>query len=369
MSHLAFLSNRAYVFRGYLWSLDPGTAVEDGPGRWRSARIPLNAFISGPTAGGSMGPNITTPRAVYNTYWDQVCPPERRTHLRVNEIHEKHGIGKDSEGVEILNLWAKILSESQDPCIDVNDGHVFDYDTIGTSHILSVWPSLSQSPIVQRFAWSPLVLNAVARNVPALLPRSSHDPWNPASQPMPSISSSENSMLKGLVALHLRRGDYGYHCENMANYSVTFTSWNQFSHLPDRFTPPAGGGFGKTTPENLAIYLKHCWPDAEHVIQKLNEIRYSNGRGNLETIFILTNGDKIWLDDLKLQLSQDGWSNVVTSKDLRLTAGESEVDGAVDMQIAARAEVFIGNGFSSLTSNINMIRLAHHLPDSTIRFW
>ncbi|KAG9021018.1 hypothetical protein FRB95_003066, partial [Tulasnella sp. JGI-2019a] len=180
MSHLAYLSNRAYVFRGYLWSLEPGVVVEDGPGRWRSARIPLNAFISRPTAGGSMGPNITVPRAVYNTYWDEVCPPKKRKLLRVNEIHEQNGIGKDSEARDILNLWVKILSESQDSCIDVNDGHVFDYDTIGTSHILSIWPSLSQSPIVQHFAWSPLVLNAVARNVPALLSKSSDDAWDPS---------------------------------------------------------------------------------------------------------------------------------------------------------------------------------------------
>lgn len=242
------------------------------------------------------------------------------------------------------------------------------HSTIGKPHILSVWPSLSRSPIVQRFAWSPLVLNAVARNVPALLPKSVHDAWNPVSPPMPSISSSENSMLKGLVALHLRRGDYGYHCENMANYSVTFTSWNQFPHLPDRFTPPAGGGYGKTTPENLAVYLRHCWPDADQIMQKLNEVRYAGyGGGNLESIFILTNGDRVWLDNLKLLLSQDGWANVVTSKDLRLTAGEAEVDGAVDMQIAARAEVFIGNGVrDSLTQKRSMTFM--HALTGILRF-
>lgn len=75
-----------------------------------------------------MGSNITAPRAVYNTYWDEVCPPERRTHWRVSEIHAKHGIGRDSDGLEILDLWTKILSESQDHCIDVNNGHVFDYE-------------------------------------------------------------------------------------------------------------------------------------------------------------------------------------------------------------------------------------------------
>ncbi|KAG9022685.1 hypothetical protein FRB95_014442, partial [Tulasnella sp. JGI-2019a] len=102
---------------------------------------------------------------------------------------------------------------------------------------------------------------------------------------------------------------------------------------------------------------------------KLDDIRDGYGSASLHSIFILTNGDKAWLDNLKLVLSQDGWSNVVTSKDLRLTKGEAEVDGAVDMQIAARAEVFIGNGFSSLTSNINMLRLAHHMDESSIHFW
>lgn len=68
-------------------------------------------------------------------------------------------------------------------------------------------------------------------------------------------------------------------------------------------------------------------------------------------MFILTNGDKPWLDHLKeVLLVEGGWASVVTSKDLDLTRDEVEVDGAVDMQIAARAEVFLGNGVCAPSS-------------------
>ncbi|KAJ7140126.1 hypothetical protein C8R46DRAFT_1135889 [Mycena filopes] len=41
---------------------------------------------------------------------------------------------------------------------------------------------------------------------------------------------------------------------------------------------------------------------------------------------------------------------------------------AVDMRIGEGAEVFVWNGFSSLTSNIVMLRLARGLEPETTRF-
>ncbi|KAF8506206.1 hypothetical protein JB92DRAFT_735256 [Gautieria morchelliformis] len=49
--------------------------------------------------------------------------------------------------------------------------------------------------------------------------------------------------------------------------------------------------------------------------------------------------------------------------------GERVVGLAVDMVIAARAEVFIGNGWSSYTANINLLRMAHGALRASIRFW
>jgi hypothetical protein len=55
MSYLAYMLNRSFVFEDYVWShtLFPYTIYDLA---LRPKRVPLNAFISGPTAGGPMSP-------------------------------------------------------------------------------------------------------------------------------------------------------------------------------------------------------------------------------------------------------------------------------------------------------------------------
>ena len=50
------------------------------------------------------------------------------------------------------------------------------------------------------------------------------------------------------------------------------------------------------------------------------------------------------LDELREALLKDGWSDVVSTVDLSLDAAQYYVSMAVDMAIAERAEVFVGNG-------------------------
>jgi len=80
---------------------------------------------------------------------------------------------------------------------------------------------------------------------------------------------------------------------------------------------------------------------------------------------VLSNGWGWWLDALKRALQQDGWDDLKSS----LYVGEQAyVAMAVDMAIAEKAEVFVGNGFSSLSSNVVMLRMAKGLDPSTNRF-
>src|ERR1700730_2782067 len=74
MSYLAYRSRRSFVFEDYVWShtVFPYTIYDLS---LRPARIPLNAFISGPTAGGPM----PAPRAISSQWWETVCPKEKRT--------------------------------------------------------------------------------------------------------------------------------------------------------------------------------------------------------------------------------------------------------------------------------------------------
>jgi hypothetical protein len=62
-------------------------------------------------------------------------------------------------------------------------------------------------------------------------------------------------------------------------------------------------------------------------------------------IYVLTNEQSAWITDLKEALQRDGWT-VATTRDLVLDTEQRDVSMAVDMEIARRAAVFLGNGVS-----------------------
>jgi hypothetical protein len=68
----------------------------------------------------------------------------------------------------------------------------------------------------------------------------------------------------------------------------------------------------------------------------------------VDVIHILTNDDSEWLALLKETLAGAGWEKVLTSHDLELDQEQIGVGMVVDMDIARRAAVFIGNGVRRL---------------------
>lgn len=68
----------------------------------------------------------------------------------------------------------------------------------------------------------------------------------------------------------------------------------------------------------------------------------------LRRVFILSNARRLWLADLKDKLAKDGWDNVISRRDLTLDKQQRGVSVAVDMSIAEKAEVFVGNGVGGL---------------------
>ncbi|EAU90099.2 hypothetical protein CC1G_08372 [Coprinopsis cinerea okayama7 len=60
---------------------------------------------------------------------------------------------------------------------------------------------------------------------------------------------------------------------------------------------------------------------------------------------------------------------ISSSRNLVLTPEEKHASQAVDMYVAQRAELLIGNGFSSLTSNAVMLRMKDGLDGVQTRFW
>ncbi|CCM04333.1 uncharacterized protein FIBRA_06505 [Fibroporia radiculosa] len=80
----------------------------------------------------------------------------------------------------------------------------------------------------------------------------------------------------------------------------------------------------------------------------------------------MTNGPPEWVEEVKaaFRKSTGGkeWRSVRSSRDLVVSAEQKYVKQAVDMLIGQRAQVFIGNGFSSLSGIVTMFRMANKIP-------
>jgi len=214
------------------------------------------------------------------------------------------------------------------------------------TRLLDIWSSYSKSPIVTHFSWSPLITAALAANAHLIHPAlSSLTPssCSPYSKPTP---------LSGLLALHIRRGDFIEHCLHLANWTSRFTAFNEFPGLPDRFIPPPSNDAQLS--EEQARYRARCFPEIGQIVSRVREVRASlKSTTRLTRIYVLTNGRPEWLQELKDALQEDAlrermdpWQHISTSRDLRLTREQRHNGQAIDMAVAQRAEVFLGNGVS-----------------------
>ena len=94
----------------------------------------------------------------------------------------------------------------------------------------------------------------------------------------------------------------------------------------------------------------------EQIVRRVREVRTTLLPATpLSRVYVLTNGRPEWLVELKEALQADArssglgeWAHIGTSRDLRLTREQRHNSQAVDMAVAQRAEVFIGNGVRSL---------------------
>ena len=115
-----------------------------------------------------------------------------------------------------------------------------------------------------------------------------------------------------------------------------------------------------------SYYLTRCLPDIPQIVERLREVKRQHP--NLKRVYVLSNAWETWLDELRRELTKapvgksesDGpsarwdpeaaaegpWEEVITSYDLLLDAEQRYVGMAVDMAIAERADVFVGNGVS-----------------------
>ncbi|TCD62195.1 hypothetical protein EIP91_007228 [Steccherinum ochraceum] len=359
-AHLAYMSGRTFVFDNYTWNRDGGDYTRFN-GKLIPSRIPLTAMIAGPAVGGSFPDDVYAPRAVSKEYFDIRCP--NPTTIDKSEV-DRIASG-DATALTMLQEWQVKLS-SAEPCIQVerNAEPLFDYKVFGSLHrLLSIWPSLSKSPIITGFRWSPLIHAAFDANLHLIASTSAQVPISHSTSP-----NNPYTPIPGLLALHIRRGDYEDHCKFLVKHSSTFTGFNSYPPLIDTFDPPTDPRWNKA--QRQAHYSAHCFPNIQQIVEKISKVRRSDAGQDLREIYIMTNAPRDWVTELKKAIAKAGfWDQITSSRDLDLNWEQKYVAQAVDMLIGQRAQVFIGNGFSSLTSNVVMLRLAQDFPHDSIRFW
>ncbi|KAH8119774.1 hypothetical protein DFH11DRAFT_1685277 [Phellopilus nigrolimitatus] len=358
-SHMAYLSNRAYVFEPYTWHKGPEPFI-DYNGHLIPSRIPLAALVQGPIAGGPFPAEHPAPRSVSVEWFRKVCPENKRTRISIKEMNE--GL-ENATVLEVMEKYVQKLASMTEGCLELYGGmeHPFDYYHFGDSSMETMWATLSTSPILRDMEWAPLVLAALRTNAADIASSLSQDP--------------PPDLVPDLMAVHIRRGDYEVHCSNLANWSSSYMGWNQVPGLADRFVVPPGGNSGKNTPENIAEYMRHCWPTISQIANRVQAVRHAwevqgADRQPIRRLYILTNGDRGWVAALKHQIMEDGdWDLVYSSRDMLLSFEQKYIAQSIDMAIAQRAAVFIGNGFSSLTANVVLMRRIRGLPLLSNHFW
>lgn len=120
-------------------------------------------------------------------------------------------------------------------------------------------------------------------------------------------------------------------------------AFNKLPLLPgnENVPPPPG------TPEaaRMGLYRAKCLPETLEIIARARRMRKNHPL--LKSVYILTDADESWTREIRMWLQSEGWERVWVGRDDVYPDWESrEVGVAVDMEVARRAGVFVGNGVS-----------------------
>ncbi|KAH9854348.1 hypothetical protein C2E23DRAFT_818297 [Lenzites betulinus] len=363
-AYMAYKSGRAFVFANYTWNAD-GSQYSEYNGKKIPSLIPYSAIIRGQIVGGSFPPGDDTPLAVHRDYFEAMCRV-KTTFIRedISEI-----INYKNSAKEITDGWRDKLAGVDDPCVQtaIESGQIYNFDVFGDpGAMLDIWPEFSTSPIITRFAWSALVELAFDSNRALFLPATSTESYL-SHVPQTHTNAERYSQIDGLMAVHVRRGDFGDHCEWLGAIGATYAAFNAFPTMQDQYIPSRTGN----VEVDQAHARPHCFPSVAQIVRRIGEVRRSEAGEGVRRLHVMTNGDRQFVEELRAALLKEGeWpEGVTTSRDLVLDWEQRYVAQGVDMLVGQRAQVFIGNGFSTMTANIVTMRMANGFSSDSTRFW
>ena len=209
----------------------------------------------------------------------------------------------------------------------------------GDSRVHDGLSVLFNNPVIKLFGWSPLVEDAFKANKYLFSLSSTIPPPKPELRYPP---------IPGLLALHVRRGDFEGHCTLLRDAGARFTGLNTQPGTLDEDLKLKRNKDGSLTQASVEVFRRACYPNVDEIIERVRQIRMTEEGKRLRNIFIMTNAEPEWVEELKEALMKDHpWKQVASSLQMRVSWEQKFVAQAVDMMIGQRADVFIGNGVSA----------------------
>jgi hypothetical protein len=408
------------------------------PDHLLKSHMGITGYILGLPTTSAWAPRL--PPSISFRAYERICPESERVYIDRDRVKEHLGLTDnyfDSQmpGNQVLDGWLSLLNSTEvreKKCVEVRNGspQVFDiwyvsdhycfpflkrkffgafFRILHTPRLHSMIPALFSSPAVHNWGWSELTQRLFEKNVHlftsarllldsarvlarfySLSPKTVIDNVSIPSSLLDQTLTSTTSPLP-LLVLHLRRGDYEEHCFHLAKYRSTyngiftlpeFEERDKFAvpRLVDAMTRKSEGSEVSSEEEMTAFYLKHCYPNATQIQQRVREVLHdyenhlvsrhrgsrsaSLAREKVRKVYIMSNGDKTWLEETKKALLADveksrnvsgmewefewSWEAVTSSRDLVAGWEEKQVLQVLDMYVAQRAELFVGNGVSEI---------------------
>ncbi|KAG6918064.1 hypothetical protein DXG01_016720 [Tephrocybe rancida] len=301
--HLALQSSRVYVYQPVIWR--PSGA---------QAKVPLTAFIPG-----------IARNSISSVVFNEACSAEETKHINIK--------------VTNLSLWeyTKLQLSGNEKCIVV-DNWILNWDFLASAALHDIWPEFKKY-LASHFQWSDAIQSIAQRAHQDLNLRSSNDEGEP------------------YIALHFRRGDFEGHCQSLAARQTGFTTWATLPSLQPSISSP------RLDTANSTSITEHCYPPLHRIVTIINSL--VRDRPHLRTLHVLHDGawdhPLVYAQhySLKATLTAKGGpiTRVTHSGQVPIGWGEADWAVSVDTELARRAEVFVGNGYSSLSTQVVALRL------------
>ncbi|KAG6865851.1 hypothetical protein C0991_011183 [Blastosporella zonata] len=184
------------------------------------------------------------------------------------------------------------------------------------------------------------------------------------------------------VALHFRRGtlviitqkhpylyhpgDFESHCQSLAEHQTGFTTWATLPSLQPSIYPPA------LDTTNITSVTEHCYPSLHRIVEIIDSL--VRDKPHLRTLHVLHDGawdhPLVYAQHYSLEATLTnvarartaGWvggpmKRVTHSGQVPIWWGEADWAVMVDVELAREAEIFVGNGYSSLSTQVVALRL------------